>query len=137
MKHELDSLIGQLQHASNVVKPGRSFLRRMTILAKVVVKPWHHIRINASFRADLAWWKEFLRVWNGITMMTTLDEQAPGGMVTSDASGRWVCGAFSGSNWFQLQWNTNLLSKSIAIKKRVPVKALKKPVADVQLYVPD
>ena len=58
-KHELDSLIGQLQHASNVVKPGRSFLRRMIVLAKVAVKPWHHIRINASFRANLSWWKAF------------------------------------------------------------------------------
>ena len=120
-KHELDSLIGQLQHASNVGKPGCSFLRRMIVLAKVAVKPWHHIRINASFRADLAWWKAFLRAWNGITMMTMLDEQAPGGMVTSDASGSWGCGAFSGSNWFQLQWNTNLLSKSITVKEMVPI----------------
>ena len=62
-----------------------------------------------------------LRAWNGITMMTTLDEQAPGGMVTSDASGSWGCGTFSGSNWFQLQWNTNLLSKSIAVKEMVPI----------------
>ena len=120
-KHELESLIGQLQHASIVVKPGRSFLRKMIVLAKVAVKPWHHIRINASFRADLAWWKAFLRAWNGITMMTMLDEQAPGGMVTSDASGSWGCGAFSGSNWFQLQWNTNLLSKSIAVKEMIPI----------------
>ena len=48
-KHELDSLIDQLQHASNVVKPGRSFLQRMIVLAKVTVKPWHHIHINALF----------------------------------------------------------------------------------------
>ena len=37
-KHELDSLIGQLQ-------PGRSFLCRMIILSKVRHKSWHHIRI--------------------------------------------------------------------------------------------
>ena len=61
----------------------------------------------------------FLRAWNGITMMTMLVEQAPGGMVTSDASGSWGCGAFS--SWFQLQWNTNLLSKSIAVKEMVPI----------------
>ena len=59
-KHDLDSLIGQLQHATNVMKPGRSFLRRMIVLAKLAQKPWHHIRINASFKADLAWWKTFL-----------------------------------------------------------------------------
>ena len=38
-KHELDSLIGQLQHATNVIKPGRSFLRRMIVLAKLAKKP--------------------------------------------------------------------------------------------------
>jgi hypothetical protein len=120
-KRELESLIGQLQHASNVVKPGRSFLRRMIVLAKVANKPWHHIRIGASFRADLAWWKAFLREWNGITMMRMLDDQAPGRMLTSDTSGSWGCGVFQGSQWFQLQWNPNLLSKSIAVKEMLPI----------------
>ena len=120
-KHELDSLIGQLQHATNVVKPGRSFLRRMIVLAKLAKKPWHHIRINASFKADLAWWRTFLQTWNGISMMSMLGEQAPGGAVTSDASGSWGCGAYSGPQWFQLQWNDNLRSKSISVKEMIPI----------------
>ena len=65
-KHELDSLIGQLQHASAVVKPGRSFLRRMIILAKSRQRPSHPIRLNQGFRSDLAWWHLFLKQWNGI-----------------------------------------------------------------------
>ena len=120
-KHELDSLIGLLQHASTVVKPGRSFLRRMIVLAKAASKPWHHIRINASFRADLAWWIPFLRAWNGISMMSMLDDQVPGGTVTSDASGSWGCGAFSERKWFQLEWEANLLPKSIAVKEMIPI----------------
>ena len=120
-KHELDSLIGQLQHATNVIKPDRSFLRRMFVLAKLAKKPWHHIRINASFKADLAWWRTFLRTWNGISMMSMQGDQAPGGAVTLDASGSWGCGAYSGSQLFQLQWNDNLLNKSIAVKEMVPI----------------
>ena len=52
-KHDLDSLIGQLQHASAVVKPGRSFLRRMIVLAKSRHLPSHPIRLNQGFRSDL------------------------------------------------------------------------------------
>ena len=48
-------------------------------------------------------------------------DQAPGGAVTSDPSGSWGCGAYSGSQWFQLQWNDNLLNKLIAVKEMVPI----------------
>ena len=54
-------------------------------------------------------------------MMSMQGDQAPGGAVTSDASGSWGCGAYSGSLWFQLQWNDNLLNKSIAVKEMVPI----------------
>ena len=54
-------------------------------------------------------------------MMSMLGDQVPGGAVTSDASGSWGCGAYSGSQWFQLQWNHNLQSKSISVKEMVPI----------------
>ena len=41
-KRELLSLIGHLQHACCVVRPGRSFLRRMIALTKEVAKELHH-----------------------------------------------------------------------------------------------
>ena len=59
-KHDLDSLIGQLQHASAIIKPGRSFLRRMIILSKTRHRPSHPIRLNQGFRSDLTWWRTFL-----------------------------------------------------------------------------
>ena len=71
-KRELDSLIGQLQHACAVVKPGRSFLRQMIELSKIAHKPWHYIRLNHSFHSDLMWWKLFLHLWNSISMMSTI-----------------------------------------------------------------
>ena len=120
-KHELDSLIGQLHHASTVVRPGRSFLRRMITLSKAAGKPWQHIRLNASFRADLAWWKAFLAAWNGVSMMKLLGHQEPAVVVTSDASGHWGCGAFCERKWFQLQWDPTLSQKSIAAKELIPI----------------
>ena len=45
-RRELESLIGTLQHACSVIRPGRSFLRRAIALLSVAKKPRHHIRLN-------------------------------------------------------------------------------------------
>ena len=48
-KRELLSLIGNLQHASAVVKPGRVFLRRMIDLSKRQMHLDAHMRLNTEF----------------------------------------------------------------------------------------
>ena len=120
-KHELESLIGQLQHASAVVKPGRSFLRRMIILAKSRQLPSHPIRINQGFRSDLAWWNLFLQRWNGISLMSAIGRDSPEFTVTSDAAGSWGCGAYSENHWFQLKWTPMAATHSIAFLELVPI----------------
>ena len=59
-RRELESLIGLLNHACKVVRPGRTFLRRMIDLLSATGRTGlghshHHIRLNREFRADLAW----------------------------------------------------------------------------------
>ena len=39
-------------------------------------------------------------------MMSLFNELPVDITVTSDASGNWGCGAFSGDKWFQVQWNS-------------------------------
>ena len=94
-KRELLSLIGLLQHACCVVKPGRSFLRRMITLSTVAKELHHRIRLNRGFRSDLQWWASFLPSWNGVSMMSGVVPACPTASITSDASGSWGCGAFS------------------------------------------
>lgn len=48
-KRELLSLIGQLQHACRVVRPGRTFLRRMIDLSTCAKELHHHLRLNTVF----------------------------------------------------------------------------------------
>lgn len=48
-KRELLSLIGHLQHACKVVRPGRTFLRRMIELSTTGKQLHHHIRLTAAF----------------------------------------------------------------------------------------
>ena len=59
LKKELQSLAGKLQHACKVVRPGRTFLRRVFELLRGAEKK-HHIRLNREFHSDLMWWNTYL-----------------------------------------------------------------------------
>ena len=52
--------------ACSVIKPGRSFLRRMIELLKGVCELHYRVRLNAGFRFDL---KCFLPIWNGLASL--------------------------------------------------------------------
>ena len=122
LKRDLLSLIGQLQHACRVVKPGRTFLRRMIFLSTTVKELHHHIRLNKSFQSDLEWWAIFLPRWNGVGMMSSICRRPHSVLITSDASGGWGCGAYSSANlWFQAQWPECWSSVHITAKELVPI----------------
>ena len=116
-RRQLESLIGTLQHACRVVKPGRTFLRRMIDLLRIpgATEGHHHIRLNRGFRADLQWWGTFAEHWNGVALFPAAAH--PMFTVTSDASGSWGCGAWSGSRWFQFEWPPEARDHHISFKE--------------------
>ena len=114
-RRELESLIGYLQHACRVIRPRRSFMRRMINLLCVPKLPHHHVRLNAEFRADLWWWTTFAAKWNGIALFPCASP--PSITVTSDASGQWGCGAWSQRSWFQFKWPEGSETHHIAFKE--------------------
>ena len=65
VKRLLLSLIGKLGFVSNVVRPGRTFLRRMIELSKKVKHLHHHIRLNLECQKDIPWFIKYLPDWNG------------------------------------------------------------------------
>ena len=122
-KRELQSLTGQLQHAATVVRPGRTFIRRLYDMIAATRSAHHHVRLNIEARSDIAWWSTFLLSWNGVSMLTPGLRQLPQHVVTSDASGHWGCGTYyCRAEWFQLSWQgTPLANASIAVKELVPL----------------
>ena len=104
-RQELQSLAGKLQHASKVVRPGRTFLRRVFEMLSVTGKKYHHIRLNVAFRSDIAWWHMFLEEWNGVAMMPGVVGVEPSVEVYTDASGSIGCGAWWAPHWLQLKWS--------------------------------
>lgn len=122
-KRELQSLVGLLQHAAKVVRPGRSFLRRLhALLAQVGASraPSHLIRLNLAARADVLWWHVFVEEWNGVSILWNQEREAPEVTVGSDASGNWGCGAFWLPHWFQIPWPAQCQQFSIQVKELIP-----------------
>lgn len=120
-KKELQSIIGSLSHACKVVRPGRTFIRRLIDLLSVAKRPHHHIRLGHEARSDIEWWHCYATKWNGVSMLQSQSRENPDIVMTSDASGSWGCGAFCGRRWFQLEWSGFLESAHITIKELVPI----------------
>ena len=122
-RRELESLVGLLNHACKVVRPGRSFLRRLLdLLHYTENRPAGDspIRLSNSCQADIAWWSEFIDTWNGVSFLSpTLS--LPLVEITSDASSSWGCGAWQDSRWFQAPWDHRADSFSIAAKELIPI----------------
>ena len=117
-KRELLSLIGHLQHAASIVKPGRSFLRHLIDLASTVRKLHHHVHLRVPFRSDLTWWELFVERWNGLSLIAPA---LPPLSFVSDASGSWGCGAAWQERWLQWQRPPRWRPISIAAKEMAPV----------------
>ena len=101
---ELKSLVGKLQHACKVVRPGRTFMRYMFELMKGARKGQRFLRLNSAFKSDLAWWHLFMEQWNGTLMLFNLGQASPRYHLFSDASDIFGCGAWWEAQWFQLPW---------------------------------
>ena len=62
---ELQSLIGLLNFACNVVPPARPFLRRIIDLTRGIQKPHHHRNLDKNACSDLETWSIFIEHFNG------------------------------------------------------------------------
>ena len=117
-KRDLLSLIGVLQHAATVVKPGRTFVRSLIDASTTVKSLEHYIHLNAHARADVMWWHLFSQSWNGTSLLPSAE---PTQVTYSDASGSWGCGASCQDQWFQLQWPIAWASTHISAKELAPI----------------
>ena len=119
---ELQSLAGHLQHAASVVRPGRSFMRRLYDLQASVAKPHHRIRLSAGFKSDLTWWRTFLEQWNGVSLLSACAPPPPSTYFESDASGSWGAGAVWQHRWLQIAWEGEQeKQQNIATLELIPI----------------
>ena len=58
-----------MSFATKVVRPGRTFLRRLINISTTAKKLHHYISLNKESRRDIEWWQKFLPIWNGTSII--------------------------------------------------------------------
>ncbi len=121
-RRDLESIVGSLNHACKVVRPGRAFKRRLLDLMTTVIRGDRRVRLNLEARADLEWWYQLGLNWKGTSMMGSVSE-CPQETMLSDASGSWGCAATWDNKWFQLSWKEAERAKdwNIMPKELLPI----------------
>ena len=113
---ELQSLIGKLNFACNVVPPGRTFLRRLINLTIGLKKPYHHRKLNLEARADLKAWHLFLEHFNGKALFPSNIVHSSSSLhLFTDASNLGFRGNF-GNKWFFGEFSSDWLSHHISVR---------------------
>ena len=121
-KRQILSLVGLLQHATKVIRCGRSFVARMYAKASTAKELDYFVRLGTEFRSDFLWWYTFVEGWNGLSLLREESWSIPADhCIQTDASGSWGCGAFSDGKWFQWQWPPEILQISIMAKELIPI----------------
>lgn len=96
-KKQIQRLWGVLAHCSKVVKGGRTFSHRLIAMLKGWPTGKKRIRLSREFSYDLAWWRDFSKVFNGKNMMIQYNHGI-GPSFCTDAS-------FSGYGlWSNVDW---------------------------------
>ena len=74
-KKPLQSLLGKLFWVSRVVKHSRTFMSRLLKqLREIPINPANcKVKLSEDCRKDLLWWRTFLKVYNGVTMIENED----------------------------------------------------------------
>ena len=117
-KREILSLVGILQHAAKVIRPGRTFVGHMYEAAAKVQELDYFTRLNTNFRSELYWWHIFITHWNGTCFLPL---STPTLSIQTDASGLWGGGGFFNGKWFQIQWQKEWVTQTIMAKEVMPI----------------
>ena len=113
---EIQSVIGLLNFACQVVVPGRAFRRRLIDATCNVKTVWHRVRITKAMKKDLSVWLEFLENYNGISLMIdqywTSNEAIE--LFTDSAGGSdRGFGIYFNGKWAQRCWPSDWVKKGI------------------------
>ena len=119
---QVQALIGLLSFVCKVVRPGRSFLRRLIDLTMGKNNKFHNVNLNKDTKLDLELWLQFLSKYNGVSLLipniwTKQDHLK----LYTDASGKYGFGAVFDNEWVQGNWPETWREREITIKELYPI----------------
>ena len=111
-KRELLSLLGHLNFARRVIRPGRSFVAYLINLSTTVKELHHHVKLSQDVRLDLDMWLKFLSGWNGVSFFLDDDITTNADMhLFTDATDKSFGGIYH-NQWFQGEFPVELLKEN-------------------------
>ena len=127
---DIVSLVGKLQFAALVIRPGRAFTRRLlqTAYQMRAVRARdgraEQRRLSSGALDDISWWSELLADgWNKHSLLYEAEwEAAPALGLTTDACDTGYGGRF-GRAWFQGRWSPMQLAHAM-VEKRISMPYL-------------
>ena len=83
---QLQSLLGKLSFVAACVKPSRIFMSRLLNSLRVFPSKRARLKVSADIKADIAWWLDFLPIFNGTSFIKPLHWEFDDLQFTTDAS---------------------------------------------------
>lgn len=112
-RNDLQVLLGKLNFVAACVRPGRVFTMRLLSLLRATPKTGS-IPVPRDTKADLLWWRRFLFVYNGISIMPELPWSEPDELLSTDACLE-ACGGWSQGHYFHTLFPTAIMEKCLHI----------------------
>lgn len=112
-KKELQSLLGKLNYVSQCVRPGRLFVSRLLNWLREI-SDIDTVSIPEDFKLDLLWWKTFLPMYNGISMMLS-DEWASADQLLAVDACLTGCGGWMNGRFFHTSFPKFILDQNLHI----------------------
>ena len=119
---QLQSIIGLLNFACQVVTPGRAFLRRLIDRTCNIHSKYHFVRIRHEDKADLKMWLNFLKEFNGACIFQHVGwTTSPDLHLYTDACKTIGFGAILGSRWMAGEFPPEWKKYNITILELYPI----------------
>ena len=128
--HDITSLVGKLQFASQVVRPGRAFLKRLlhTAYAMKAVRGRdgrvEMRRLSEGARDDISWWTQLLSGgWNTHSLIYDSEWKAASALLLTTDACNTGYGGRHGTAWFAGTWTPEQLRFAM-VEKRISMPYL-------------
>lgn len=113
-KTALQSLERKLIFISKCMHQSRIFIACILILLHKVHFNHHHMNLTAEFRKDIAWWRRFLRTYNGVSMISTSQCSSHGEVFSTDAC-LTGCSGLCGNQYFHAVFSLSVVQQTLDI----------------------
>ena len=103
-KRQLQSLAGKLNWACQVVRGGRTYLRRVLDNSSVLAKPQHKVILTDDLQADIAWWSTYFLHFHGRTISACAKRDT---MAIEVYSCTKASGIVADNDWLYTDWEAD------------------------------